>query len=260
MSTETMKQLHKYQESFYKAIFTNKPPLLQDAIGEVEEFNERFNIYSNNVFSSLKNVLKDDFPLCRKILGEQKFNQVTFEFVRNFPPESGCLLAYGQKFSRFLEVFFPALPYLKDISQLEWAKKEIYYREDSIPLDPQIISTTPEDKYEALTFKFPEATFFSESSFSLQEIWEDFEKEKEKVKAPKTIPSYSLIIRPRFQVKHDWLKAEEFCFLKKLYEGKPLGEAFEKATHINPDFNLSETLGIALTREYFTRVEVSHEN
>lgn len=249
-----MKSLLKYQESFYKAIFTNQPTLLQDAIGKVDSFEDRFKIYSNNVFSSLKNVLKEDFLLCRKILGEQKFNQASFEFVRNLPPESGCLLAYGQRFPRFLEVFFPALPYIKDIALLEWAKKEMYYKENSRPLDLQSISSIPKDKYEALTFKFPEATFFLESPFSLQELWNN--SEKEKIRAPKVGSSYCLIIRPRFKVQQDWFKAEEFHFLKALYEGETLGNAYEKATQINPQFNLSEVLGLALTREYFTQVEV----
>lgn len=252
-----MKSLLNYQESFYKAIFTNEPMVLQEIIGKVDDFEERFKIYSNNVFSSLKNVLKDDFPFCRKILGEQKFNQASFEFVRNLPPESGCLFSYGQRFPRFLEVFFPNLPYIKDMALLEWAKKEIHYKENSVPLEPQAISALSTDKYPALMFKFSKATFFLESSFSLQELWKDFEKET--VKAPRAHPSYCLIIRPRFEAQQNWLKAEEFYFLKALYEGNTLQEAYEKAAKINSDFNLSEALELALTREYFTKVEFYHE-
>ncbi len=140
---------------------------------------------------------------------------------------------------------------------LEWAKKEIYYKENSVPLEPQAISTFSTDKYPALTFKFPEATFFLESSFSLEELWKNFEKKT--VKVPRAHPSYCLIIRPRFTVQQDWLKAEEFYFLKALYEENTLQEAYEKATKINPDFNLSEALGVALTRQYFTKVELYHE-
>lgn len=254
-----MKELLDYQKFLYKAIFTNEPHLLEKSIGQIDELEERFHIYSNNIFSSLKNVLKEDFPISKKVLGEQKFNQASFEFVRNLPPTSGCLLNYGEKFPRFLEVFFSTVLYIKDVAQLEWAKKEIYYKENSTPMDPQTISSIPADEYSSLIFEFPEATFFLKSQFSLNELCVEAEKENEKIKAPKPIPSYSLIIRPRFQVQHDWLKAEEFNFLEALYEGKTLGEAYEKAAQVNPDFNLSETLGLALTREYFTKVEVSHE-
>ncbi|MCI5058564.1 MAG: DNA-binding domain-containing protein [Flavobacteriales bacterium] len=251
-----MKELLEYQKAFYKAIFTNEPMVLQNTIGEIDAFNERFKIYSNNIFASLKNVLKDDFPISKRVLGEQKFNQASFEFVRNFPPTSGCLLNYGEKFPRFLGIFFPTILYLQDIAQIEWAKKEIYYKSNSCPLDPMVLSSIPSDEYTDLTFEFPEATFFFESVFSLQEIWEDPEKEKNL----KLTPSYSLIIRPRYKIQHYWLSEEEFSFLKALYEKKTLGEAYERAAELNPKFDLSKTLESALTREYFSKTEVYHEN
>lgn len=251
-----MKELLEYQKAFYKAIFTNDPIQLQNSIGQIDDLEDRFKIYSNNVFASLKNVLKDDFPISRRVLGEQKFNQASFEFVRNFPPTSGCLLNYGEKFPRFLEVFYPAIPYLKDIAQIEWAKKEIYYKNNSSPLDPTALNVVPADEYGDLTFEFHKATFFFESVFSLQEIWENTEKEKNL----KLTPSYSLIIRPRYKIQHYWLSTEEFNFLKALYEKKTLGEAYERTAELNSKFDLSKALESALIREYFTKAEVYHEN
>lgn len=255
-----MQELLEYQKAFYKAVFTNDPKIVENSIGHVEDLEERFKIYSNNIFSSLKNVIKDDFPISRKILGEQKFNQASFEFVRNFPPTGGCLLTYGKEFPAFLDVFSPALPYLKDIAQIEWAKKEIYYKSDSCPLDPVAIHSIPAEEYIALTFEFPPATFFLKSAFSLKEFWEDNEKGNEDIKNEKPIPSYSLTIRPRYKIQHYWLSGEEFSFLMALYEKKTLGEAYENAVAANADFNLSEALALALTREYFTKLEIYNEN
>jgi hypothetical protein len=253
---EPMNKLREYQKSFYEAIFTNKPKVLQNTIGDIEEFDERFKIYSNNVFSSLKNAIKDDFPKCQKVLGEEKFNKASFEFVRNFPPISGCLLEYGQRFPGFLEVYFQDIPYIKDVAKLEWAKKELYYKANSIPLDPATLTSLAPEVYESLTFEFPEATFFLKSSFAIREIWEGNELKCEL----KSAPTFCLMIRPRYQIEFYWLNTEEINFLSALYEMKTLGQAYENAVHINPEFDLSGALKLAITREYFTKAEITHEN
>jgi hypothetical protein len=250
---DPMNKLREYQKSFYEAIFTNKPNVLQNTIGDIEELKERFKIYSNNVFSSLKNVIKDDFPYCQQILGEEKFNKASFEFVRNFPPTSGCLLEYGQKFPGFLEVYFPDIPYIKDVAKLEWAKKEIYYKANSISLDPATLTFLAPEMYESLTFEFPEATCFLKSAFSIRDIWEGNEAQRK----PGSFPTFCLMIRPRFKIELYWLIAEEFSFLSALYEKKTLEQAYENAVHINPEFDLSAALGLALTREYFTKAEIN---
>lgn len=252
-----MQELLDYQKAFYKAIFTNDPKIVENFIGPVEDFEKRFGIYSNNIFSSLKNVIKDDFPISRKILGKQKFNQASFEFVRRSPPTSGCLLKYGQKFPFFLNAFFPEYPYIQDLAQIEWAKKELYYKEDSIPLNPQVIYDIPVDDYPFLSFEFPKATFLFKSSYSLEKMWPRIEKGEQSIKKNN---SYFFMIRPRFKIHHHWLSAEEFHFLRMLYEKKNLREAYDNAIFINSQFNLSEALTLALKREYFTKVTIDYND
>ncbi len=249
-----MQQLPDYQNAFYQAIFDNKPPLLEKAIGKIEDFEERFRIYSNNVFSSLKNVLRDDFPVCCRILGEEKFNQAAFNFVRNFPPESGCLLQYGQKFPIFVAAMFPEMPHVKEIAAIEWAKKELYYTDDTCPLDPRALASIPVNQHDLITFGFPNATSFMKSEFSLKALWGGTDEAEND--HPVHSRSYSLLIRPRYKIHHFWLKADEYEFYLHLYQGKTLGEAFQQAAEINPHFNLAESLGSAFTNEYFTNAEI----
>lgn len=249
-----MQQLPDYQNSFYQAIFNNNPSLLQKAIGMIEDFEERFRIYSNNIFSSLKNVLRDDFPVCYRILGEEKFNQAAFNFVRNFPPESGSLLQYGQKFPVFVAAMFPEMPHVKEIAAIEWARKELYYTDDTCPLDTGLLASISEDQHDSLTFGFPNATMFMKSELSLKKLWEGANVAGGET--PAHSPSYLLMMRSRYQVYLYWLEADEHEFCSSLYGGETLGLAYQKASEINPEFNLAEALSMAFSREYFTTAEV----
>jgi hypothetical protein len=167
-----MQQLLEYQKSFYEAIFNNSPIRLQNVIGPIEDFQERFIIYRDNVFASLKDVLREDFPNCRRILGEKVFNQAIFEFVRMFPPDYGCLFKYGDQFPIFINAYLPNEPYVMDIARLEWAKKSLYYCRDAKPMENSDFLSIPCENYSYLTFKFTPAISFIESKHAIREIWE----------------------------------------------------------------------------------------
>lgn len=251
-----MNELLNYQRSFYKSIFTHDYNLLEKYFNRMDDLKERLNIYTNNIFSSLKKILMDDFPFCEKILKKQKFNQASFEFIRNFPPTSGCLLHYGQKFPSFLGVLFPEFPWIRDVAQLEWAKKELYYTSDTSSLDPAVLNSISSEKYSSLTFEFPKAIFFFKSNFYLSEIWQDNKNAEDNFQAPQSIPSFSLMIRPKYQVQHYWLSEEDFTFLQALYRQKTLEEAYKEAAAIKTTFNLAEALRQAFIREYFTKASI----
>jgi len=67
----------------------------------------RLDIYRNNVFVSLKQVLKDTFPVVCRLVDERFFVYATDEFIRVNPPEQACLFAYGGGFTDFLAEFPP---------------------------------------------------------------------------------------------------------------------------------------------------------
>lgn len=86
----------------------------------------RFNIYRNNYYVAVINVLKERFPVTERIVGEDFFKATAREFVQHTPPIGQSNLGYGREFPKFLESFSPVadLPYLPDVARLEWARFE----------------------------------------------------------------------------------------------------------------------------------------
>jgi len=80
-------------------------------------------IYRNTCHSTLTNALALSFPAVRKLVGPEFFEGVAREFLSVHPPHCACLSDYGEEFPAFVAGHAQArtLPYLADVSRLEWA-------------------------------------------------------------------------------------------------------------------------------------------
>lgn len=96
----------------------------------------RFNIYRNNVFSSLIDALASTFPVVSALLGDEFFRAMAGVHVASSLPCSPALTTYGGDFPQFLRNFEPVagLPYLADIAQLEFLRVQSHHAADAAAL------------------------------------------------------------------------------------------------------------------------------
>ena len=83
-----------------------------------------------------------NFPLLRGILGEEFFNAIAKEFVRENPPHKPSLLFYGEDFIDFIRNF-PAcseMLYLADVAKLEWFNVRAFHAADEQLLDNNLLA------------------------------------------------------------------------------------------------------------------------
>lgn len=252
-----MPPLLELQRTFYKALLTNDPELVAPLIGDVVDFQTRFKIYRDNVFLSLKEVLHDDFPLCKALLGDKIFNKASFEFVRALPPKHGCLFQYGDEFPVFLNFYCPEYPFIKDVANLEWAKKAARYGPNNFALRPEYLEKIPPQEYVNLRFSFADPSFFLDFSYDLKALSQAFDQ-KEPAPTPQKRPTYALITRTNGSQTLHWLGADTFFFLKSLFNAAPLEEAWEKTLETYPGFDVSQALAQALINGFFIEKERLH--
>ena len=63
----------------------------------------RFNVYRNNFYASLIDVLAGRYPVVQRLVGEEFFRAMVKVYVEQEPPRSAMILAYGGGFADFLE-------------------------------------------------------------------------------------------------------------------------------------------------------------
>lgn len=134
----------------------------------------RLDIYRNNVFVSLKQVLKDTFPIVCRLVDERFFVYATDQFIRTDPPEQACLFAYGDRFADFLAGFPPCrdLVYLPDVARLEWLINVAAHAPQSTPLSPAALQSVAGGDARNLVFRLDPSLGLLESPWPVDRIWQ----------------------------------------------------------------------------------------
>ena len=205
----------------------------------------RFDVYRNNVYVSLIDVLGGRFPVVHRLVGEEFFRAVARCYVEAEPPRSPILMEYGEGFSSFLETFEPAraLPYLPDVARLEWAWNAAYHAADAEPVGADAFATVTAEDVPHLTFELLPSLHLVRSPYPIVSIWEtntaDDEVEPVDLAAG---GEDALVIRPHLDVEVRRLPEGAFAFISALRAGRRLGDAFEEAQADSAGFDLQANI------------------
>ena len=204
---------------------------------------KRFNVYRNNVVTSLIEALAAGFPTVRALVGEAFFDGLAGVFERQHPPTSPIMTQYGAALPGFLERFPPAqqLPYLADVAWLELLTRESLHARDITP-DPSALATLPPERLgEARLSLLPSVRTLS-SPYPVLSIALAATGRGE-AKPPSTGED-CLILRPDMTVTSHILPAGGMAFIGGLQTGQTLGAA---AAALPAGSDLSATLTLLLT-------------
>ena len=215
-------------------------------VGPAERTRRRLGLYRGNVQVNARKALGNAYPICAKLVGEEFFAGLAFEYAACAPSASGDLNEYGVGFAAFLEGFAPVaqVPYLPDVARLEWRVHRAHYAADAPSLDITRLASVSPDRYDALTVTLHPACALIESSWPLARLWVvhqpgfdgafdvDFETGPERV----------LVYRPAFRVQVAPQDAGGFAFLGAAQVGASLGTASARALEADPNFTLDTRL------------------
>lgn len=169
-----MHTLHELQAEFRRALLGGGAAVLGGVIRDDGlPTDARLDIYRNNIFVSLKQALKDTFPVVCRLVDERFFLYATDEFIRIEPPEQACLVAYGARFADFLAEFPPCreLVYLPDVARLEWLMNVAAHAAEAVPLSPAALNSIAENDAPRLVFRLHPVLGFLESPWPVDRIW-----------------------------------------------------------------------------------------
>ena len=219
-----------------------EPDGLRDPAGRPA--GKRFDVYRNNVVSSLIGALRDGFPAIHSLLGAEYFTAIAGLFVRAHPPQDPRLMHYGTEFPEFLVDFAPLahLPYLTDVARLELAMRASYHAADHRAFGPADLAALPPDLVGDATLALAPSTVMLRSAFPIVGI------RAKALGGHQSAPTAQdvLVARLEYDPEPHVLPAGAFAFLTALHDGQTLGAAATQANDSAPDFDLSATLSLAL--------------
>ncbi|MEC7763885.1 MAG: DNA-binding domain-containing protein [Pseudomonadota bacterium] len=208
----------------------------------------RFEVYRNNVMSSLVQAMRDGFPVVRRLVGERFFAAMATEFVRAHPPTTPMLFSYGGDFPAFLATFAPAatLPYLADIARLELALRRAYHAADALAVEAAALARPG---IERARITLAPAVAVLTSPYPIHAIW--WANMDPAAPKPASGAQSVLITRADWEPLPEPIPHAEAAFVTALATA-PLGVAAEAA----PVLDLAPALARLIARKAVTLVDI----
>lgn len=211
---------------------------------------KRFDVYRNNVASSLTRALEAGFPVVRKLVGTEFFGAMAVVFLRAHPPRDRQMALYGADFPAFLAQFPPVahLGYLPDVARLEQVLRDSYHAADStgVPLEA-LTSLTEEQLLQARIGLAPSLRVLR-SDWPIHDIWTANMRGGSVRVGPR---QDVVILRPDYDPEPHVLPPGGAVFLTALQADKPLVEALAAT---GEGFDLSHILGLLLQGRAIIRI------
>jgi len=221
-------------------------------------------IYRESAIGNLHSVLQLTYPVIEKLVGEDFFEFTCRNFISNYWPETGNMDEYGREFPEFIKNFGPAkeLIYLSDTAKLEWLFQETSLSADAPTLEQEAIASVPPEKYYNLYLHIHPSVNFMTSDFPVNKIWEMNQENSDdigEINLDESETAYLMLCRPFLKTNIIEITEAEMKFLTNLINGESLFQAYESATEINEQFDLSHILQKHLSLQNFSGFTVGME-
>ena len=90
---------------------------------------KRLNIYRQDYWGRMEEVMVETYPVCKRILGNDVFRHLVVHYLSQHPSRHYDLARVGKEFSLFVHAdeISKDLPFLRDLSYFEWHLMQAFY-------------------------------------------------------------------------------------------------------------------------------------
>lgn len=214
------------------------------------DIDARFDIYRNNVVSSLTEALQASFPVVESLVGVDAFVALARRFIVEYPPKSPYLFEYGADFSGFLKECeqLSSYPYVAEVAQLEFELLRSTHAADAEPQNQLLIELAQQpERLATARFRLAPSLRLLKMRYAAGSIWQAHQQtlvNLEQVNAYQ--PEWLMVSRPEYAPQIDWLSPSEFKFLQTLQSGR---EVEASLASLDEEFDLTACFQRLLVRK-----------
>lgn len=259
--------LQQLQELFYTSVFehgseNHTTSKLGHYINETEGLSsiDHFNIYKGSITASLNRALREIYPVCNRLTGDNFFNAMGKEYMRNTTSRSADLANYGEDFQNFIASFKHTenLTYLPDVANLEWAWHRAFHAADESSIDLAALGKVPEADKPHIVFYLPASASLIASEFPIHHIWQvnqsDFEGDD---RVDLNEGGIKLLVwRKDYTMRIDPLDDVEWCMLKEIGTGHTFDTVCTHLCKHDPVLDIEKMLPILVQRGWISSFSI----
>ena len=216
--------LHEVQQGFWHSIARHPGECIFDrrflanvTHGPKLDPISRVEVYSDAYFLRLRDVLAEDFPQTRRVIGEDRFDKLARDYLRAFPSENPSMRHLGRRMAEFLESKTDVPSYLGQLARLEWLMSRVFDAPDAEATTLDDVRIIASERWPLLKFRSIPALTLMHSHWPVHELWSGG------VTATiRPAPTWIRIWRDReYQVFHAPICDREAEALQRLIGGEP---------------------------------------
>lgn len=175
-------QLSDLQQALINNITTtdNESTALFDQLSDQHlAVDIQLDIYKNNHIGSIQKTLKQIYPACYNILGEEYFYALGRRYQSKHFSKDHNLNNYGESFTVLLKSECQSNPnlsgyeYLYELARLEWNYHASYFYPNDNHFNFSIFSEMAENQYQNLHFELSHSLAIYTSIYPIIDIWSD---------------------------------------------------------------------------------------
>lgn len=224
-----MLSLNELQREFIKGLRSESNEILKMICSNQLSSHDHLEIYRKSVMGSFQKVLKEIYPVCLKLVGEEFFIAMINIYIEKTVSTSTDIGNVGRNFSDFVANFAPSesLPYLSDVAKLEWAMHSIFSAPDSPRFDFEKLHRCIQTSEGEIIFILPSGSHLLSSSYPVHRIWEMNQENytgDQTITLEQNMVYYFLVWKDNLHMRIDQLTRYNWIVVNCFHQNKSLNE------------------------------------
>jgi hypothetical protein len=145
---------------------------------------ERLDVYADMYFFRILDVLRADYPKLLATLGEDAFHDIATDYLVAHPSVHPSLRFVGASLPTFVATRAGGRPWLGELASLEWARVDVFDREDAPALAREAVARVAPDDFAAIRLAAVPAFALVPAAWTVEELWRDVEDGRASARTP----------------------------------------------------------------------------
>lgn len=237
-----MTQLAKLQYTFQDCVLdSNKPDSTEWISASGRAAPEiQLSIYTHAYHSRLIEVLENDYPAIMNAIGEDRFNQLAYDYIETHPSHYFSLRDFGRKLPVFIadlvqkQKDYQGMHWLYELSLFEWTLGDAFDAADDRLFSEQDMAAIPAEDWPELEFVIHPSVQRLDLEWNITEMWLALTTDEPlQINAlHDTSSSPWLIWREQLITRFRSMETDEQLALDALREGKNFNQICETLTSL----------------------------
>lgn len=233
-------KLRELQENLQAYLLTGDAKIAKDIVNPIQdEIDTRLAIYRDSYYLCLTNILKKDFPLLEKLIGEEAFEVLATAYIDAYPSKYFSIKDFGERVPLFLQTTLPysQQPYLSELAELGWELDNTLISADAVALTVNDLAKIPQNNWGELQLTTHPSVKLLTQHYNTFELWQALQHDKPLPTVVKLAkPNYCLVWRKELMPYCCVLTAEAACIIRAFQAQQTFAEVCEQLTeYLSPE-------------------------